>query len=156
MFTARYGLIPCIKQITVFYKRLGYETFIFAGIRFIFVWTNSICYFTRILSCNRCIASSKASSPASTIVYLLCGKSCVIVQLDAITPYVVTAFYKIKYIYWPPVSLWHHLCEFKNDVIEFQNISGLMGLYTTQGIRGQRTEEQLTQKFATFLQTYCD
>ena len=59
--------------------------------------TNSDCYFTHILSCEGCIAPAKASSPESTIVCLQCGKTCVIVQLDAITPYVVTAFYNIKY-----------------------------------------------------------
>lgn len=72
------------------------------------------------LSCDRCIASSKASSTESAMdSSLQCGESCVIIDLDAVTPYLMdkikTVFAKIRLIYCPPILL-YQLCEFKNDI----------------------------------------
>jgi len=71
-----------------------------------------------------------------------CRKSCVIVDMDSVAPYMVdtikmSVFYKMEYVYIPPVR-WRKLCEIKNFLTNFLNISGLMGLYKTHGYVGNR------------------
>jgi hypothetical protein len=55
--------------------------------------------------------------------FLQCRKSCVIVEMDSVAPYMVdtikiSVFHKMEYIYIPTVR-WRQLCEIKNFITNF-------------------------------------